>query len=334
MMSFYENDKVDILRLSHTKRGKGRIGTLIKFVLFTIRTLFKLIKLKPAAILYYESHSALPVFAYKRYFNKSVRIFIHYHEYMSPDDYRQPGMRIINYAHSKEKYLYKIAEWISHTNSDRMDLFLKDNPFVNKSICNTMPNFPSREWALSSSRQKSSKPICKMVYVGSFGSFEDLYIEEFLKWVKQNAATVSLDIYSFNIPAHVVSFISELGAMNVKLKGAVNYDSLPLVLKKYNVGIILYKATNLNFKHNAPNKLFEYLGCGLDVWFPEEMTGCYQYIHSETYPKVIKVNFREIESFDFKCAIKRDGLKERNVSFYCEEVLKPLAYKLFAIAGK
>lgn len=326
--TLYANKKVDILRISNNKRVKGGVGTLLRFANFTIRTLFKLIRSKPTAILYFESHSALPVFAYKRFFNKNARIFIHYHEYMSPDDYAQPGMRTINFAHSKEKHLFKTAEWISHTNSERMALFLKDNPSLDKRVCRIMPNYPSREWAFIPNRKKTIDQVCKLVYVGSFGSFEDLYIKEFLTWIKQNTGTISLDIYSFKVPAHVVAFIAELDAKNIELKGAVNYDSLPLVLKQYNVGIIMYKATSLNVKHSEPNKLFEYLGCGLDVWFPEEMLGCYEYIHSESYPKVIKINFREIESFDFKSAIKRDGLKERNISFYSEDVLKPLAHKL------
>ncbi len=326
--TLYANKKVDILRISNNKKVKGSVGTLMRFANFTIRTLLKLIRLKPAAILYYESHSALPVFVYKRFFNKNVRVFIHYHEYMSPNDYAQPGMRIISFAHSKEKYLFKKAEWISHTNNERMALFLNDNPSIDKSVCRLIPNYPSREWAFVQDKKKYFNQVCKFVYVGSFGSFEDLYIKEFLTWIKQNAGAVFLDIYSFNVPAHIVAFITELGAQNIELKGAVSYELLPLVLKEYNVGVILYKATTLNFKHNAPNKLFEYQGCGLDVWFPEEMLGCYEYIHSETYPKVIKVNFREIDKFDYKFAINRNGLKERSIAFYCEDVLTPLAKKL------
>jgi hypothetical protein len=332
--TLYANKRVDILRISNSKKARGAVGTVMRFAKFTIRALFKLIRLKPAAILYFESHSALPVFAYKRFFNKNARVFIHYHEYMSPDDYAQPGMRTINFAHSKEKYLFKTAEWISHTNNERMDLFLKDNPSLDKRRCHIMPNYPLREWAFIPDREKKIGQVCGLVYVGSFGSFEDLYIKEFLTWVKQNAGTIFLDIYSFKVPAHVVAFIEELGAKNIELKGAVNYDSLPSVLTNYNVGVIMYKATSLNVLHSEPNKLFEYLGCGLDVWFPEEMLGCYPYIHEETYPKVIKVNFKDIDNFDFKSAIKRDGLKERDIAFYCEDVVQPLAYKLLNVSGK
>lgn len=332
--TLFSNEKIDILRISNSKRIKGGIGTLWRFANFTIRTLLRLIKLKPASILYYESHSALPTYIYKRFFNKNVRVLIHYHEYMSPEDYAQPGMRTINYSHLKEEYLYKIAVWISHTNNERMALFLKDNPSVNKSVCGIMPNYPSRKWACIPGRKKSIDEVCRLVYLGSFGSFEDLYIKEFLTWVKQQAGKVTLDIYSFSVPAHVTAFITGLGAQNIELKGTVNYESLPAVLKEYNVGVIMYKATTLNFKHNAPNKLFEYLGCGLDVWFPEEMQGCFEYIHSETHPKVIKVNFRDIKNFDYSTAIKRDGVNERDITFYCEDVLEPMAQKLLVTANK
>ena len=50
----------------------------------------------------------------------------------------------------------------------------------------------------------------------------------------------------------------------------------------------------LNFVHNAPNKLFEYLNCGLDIWYPEEMIGCRAYDQIE-YPTIKQINFNDIE---------------------------------------
>jgi hypothetical protein len=331
--SFYVNKHANIIRSTQGFKKWGGIGTILRFLFFTVNALFKLIKLKPAAIYYYESHSALPVYLYKKYVNKRVRILIHYHEYMSPEEYRQKGMRVINYAHSKERYLYTVAEWISHTNGERMKMFLIDNPSIKRDICHIAPNFPSRKWAVAAKDQRNFNQIYKLVYVGSFGSFDDLYIREVLQWVKKNRGTVSLDIYSFNMPQHISNYIEELKADNIQVKGAVKYDSLPLVLKEYNIGLIMYKATSLNVKYCAPNKLFEYLACGLDVWFPEDMLGCYEYINSESFPKVIKINFRELDRFDVKTAANRNGIKERETDFYNEEVMKPLAKKLFALPG-
>lgn len=52
------------------------------------------------------------------------------------------------------------------------------------------------------------------------------------------------------------------------LDSGINYSDLPGVIRAYDVGVILYNGHIANYVFNAPNKLFEYLACGLDVWSP------------------------------------------------------------------
>ena len=272
----YSNKHATIKRLYTNRRNVGFLARLAKFSSFITKAFLDLIKFKPDVIVYFESHSALPVFLYQ-IFRRNMKLFIHYHEYMTPAEYSQKGMRFVKLAHSKERLLYKFAQWISHTNQERVNFFLKDHPEVDPSICHVLPNYPPLKW--SGSHCPATGPeVLKLVYVGSFGSLEHLFIEEVLVWVKSLNGKVTLDIYSYNVSDEVNSLLSSLNAQNITLNGSIDYNKLPHVLRKYDVGLIFYKATSLNVKYCAPNKLFEYLACDLDVWFSKEMTGCYPYI--------------------------------------------------------
>ena len=94
----------------------------------------------------------------------------------------------------------------------------------------------------------------------------------------------------------VEKYVNEKDIKHVNFKRSIEYERLPEKLKNYNVGLILYKGTFDNYKYNAPNKLFEYLVCGLDVWFPDEMTGCHPFINYDTYPRVVNLDFNNLNS--------------------------------------
>ena len=108
----YENKEIALYR---TRLRKGKSHAVINLCLywwFNIVALVKLIAFKPNAILYFESYSAFPVYFYKRYLNREVPVFIHYHEYSSVTWY-QSGMRSVRYYYDLErKYLWKKAQWI------------------------------------------------------------------------------------------------------------------------------------------------------------------------------------------------------------------------------
>jgi hypothetical protein len=99
------------------------------------------------------------------------------------------------------------------------------------------------------------------------------------------------DIYSDNHNEEVIAFLKTLNAPNIHFKGAVAYDDLPLVLPKYDVGVILYNGNTPNYEYNAPNKFFEYYICGLNVWFGQGMKGMIPYIKADSKPVVELVNF-------------------------------------------
>ena len=93
------------------------------------------------------------------------------------------------------------------------------------------------------------------------------------------------------------------------------------------VGVVLYNGHIPNYIYNAPNKLFEYLACGLDVWFPDVMAGSMDYVNKNGFPKVLSIDFNNLNKFDLAAAIERQG-SESKYLFFCEEALKPLIDKL------
>jgi hypothetical protein len=114
----------------------------------------------------------------------------------------------------------------------------------------------------------------------------------------------------------------------IQLKEGVDYDKLPFVLKKYDVGVVLYNGHIANYVLNAPNKLFEYIACGLDVWFPTVMKGSLDYTTTGSYPKVMAVDFTSLKDFNLHTAMDRKNHTIQQHPFFCEYVLKELCHKL------
>ena len=89
----------------------------------------------------------------------------------------------------------------------------------------------------------------------------------------------------------------------------------------------MYKGHIPNYVYNAPNKLFEYLTSGLDVWYPSVMVGSDQFITIQGFPKVLSIDFNDLSKFDLSKALERTG-SLNELSFFCEDSLEPLIDKL------
>ena len=89
-------------------------------------------------------------------------------------------------------------------------------------------------------------------------------------------------------------------------------NCIPNVLDKYDVGLLLYKAQILNFQWNETNKFYEYLICGLDVWYPKEMLLLHEMEKSKFAPKIIEVDFKDIN-----IEIEKTSRRIDNTSYSC-----------------
>ena len=267
----YKADSAQIFKPIKENKADSSIMVLLKYLYFSLFTLLKLITNKPDVVLYYESVSAFPVFLYKRFFRRKVKVCIHYHEYMTPEEYCRPGMRLSKFNHKLEiTYLYNAACWISQTNEYRKRFFLNDYPFINHAKCHVMPNYPPRSWHVER-KKYAADGIVKCVYVGSL-SLHDTYVKEFCEWVAKQQGKVTFDIYSFNFYADVKAAIHEISSPYITFhEKGVAYHDIPAVLAKYDVGLLLYKAKTLNVRYCETNKFYEYLISGLNVWYTKEM---------------------------------------------------------------
>lgn len=323
----YRNNRLSIKRYA-MPGNEFVLWRLWKYFRFNFGVLFALIWLKPKKILYYETYSAYPVYLYKKYFNQKVEVFAHCHEYFSPEWWRNVSMRLMRYYYKKEvSYLYPRAVWLSQTNAKRLELFLQDIGRPQLDTGHVYPNFPPKSWRSYRVTNEIASPV-RLIYVGSFGSVKTLYIPEILEWVKSLNGKAVLDVYSIDVPREIEQYIKGLDCPFIQLKGPVPYTELPKVLANYDVGLILYKGTTKNFIYNAPNKLFEYLVCGLDVWYPQEIEGIYPYDSTEYWPKVTRLDFSDLCSHQVEELVTRKPGFERTVNYTCEEASAPLIGRL------
>ena len=294
----------------------------LQYLLFYARTFLGLIGSRPGILLYYESISSLPALLYKKYFGRKARLFIHYHEYTSIPEYEQ-GMSLTRYLHRMEKRQYASADWLSQTNDDRIACFTRDLQGVSLPVLRVLPNYPPASWKRPTRNGRAAGGPLRIVYIGAL-SLDTMYTREFAQWVRRQQGEVIWDIYTNNLSPDSLAFLRAEGESFIRFRGATDYFSLPEVLKDYDVGIILYKGHIPNYVYNAPNKLFEYLACGLDVWFPDTLRGSYPYVTSGTYPRVMSLDFGALDGFSWQKATDREGLSLRNPTWYCEDVLVAL----------
>lgn len=310
---------IKIIRLGRSGNNLNVFERYIGYLVFYVGTLLGLVTNLPRKILYYETISFFPVYLYKRFIKKSAGIWAHYHEYTTPKEYEK-GMLLSRKFHVLEKRMYKDMDGLSHTNEYRMSFFLKDTSPITPLSTNIFPNFPPRKWY--DTIKRSTSVVIRIVYIGSL-SMDTMYTREMAAWVLAQDGKVTWDIYSFNFSPGAKAYLSALNTSIIRLKEGVNYESLPTILGNYDIGVILYTGHIPNYVYNAPNKLFEYLGAGLQVWIPDSLVGAFPYLEANEHPRVLALDFKTLSKMCYKDIV----LGERNSAskIYCaEEVYKPL----------
>ena len=323
---FQVNDsRISIRRIGFSGKGLSSLKRYLYYLQFYTLCCIQLMVLKPLKILYFETLSSFPAYLYRRYISKKASILAHYHEYTSPEEYAG-GMKLARYFHKKEQWLYPHMKWISHTNKERLQRFQSDEKLADGSTGHIMPNYPGKAWL---QKKAGNTGYARIVYVGAV-SRETMYFENFINWVLQQHGRFTFDIFSSHISEEDKRWIMQCDEKCIRLHAAVDYYSLPAILAQYDTGVILYKGHIPNYVINAPNKLFEYLACGLDVWVAREITGCSSYYTHNTWPRVLPVDFQRMEHFDWQAAVEKAGLHYLPPSWYYEEVYPAIAGALFS----
>ncbi|WP_224994861.1 hypothetical protein [Cesiribacter sp. SM1] len=284
------SQRVNIVRSAYPSAHKSSLHRLFAYGRLMASWLVQLVKLKPDAIIYYEILSAPAVWLYLQFLR--VPLHIHYHEYLEPSFLKRVSF-LSKVCFLFDRALHKKAVSISHTNARRVALFAQDFPSIDRKKLLELPNFPPLHWRVAANGEmvSSSASTLKIVYVGSSLVPGNTFLIPLLEWVKQHPE-LELAIYDSRPNQATVEIIRQLHSKRITLiSNGVPYHQLPEVLSQYHVGVIMYKAVNKNYIHNAPNKLFEYLICNLQVIFAEEMEGIYPYILPEYRDKIIPVDF-------------------------------------------
>lgn len=294
----YKNTNIaQVQRLKLPKPQDAKLYRLLTYLRFNIKTFWDLLFFSPDVVLYYESYSAGPVYWYFRYFGKNKKLFIHYHEYFDQAWYNR-GMAIVKQYYKYEKeFLWHRAQWISHTNTFRRDLLLKAYPLLQESKIHVLPNYPPSSW-YKKVKYKSSRisKVVKTVYVGSL-SLKDTFIKPYCDWLLSQNGNVILDVYAYNLHKDTLKYLKQLRSPFIRFfEDGLAYEDLPKVLPKYDIGLILYKGNTPNYIYNAPNKLFEYMACGLEVWVPQVMIGCQPYLNIKERPIVRTVDYTNLNN--------------------------------------
>jgi hypothetical protein len=257
---------------------------------------------------------------YKKIKKSKVKLLAHYHEYCSPQEYAN-NMILVKAMHEQEIKMYPNSYyWISQTNEVRLQKMISDHHLesIDQPVFHTLPNYPSKFWSKNKACRRISRKI-RLVYVGSLG-YDTTYLKELTQWALKNKAQVTLDFYSHNLDEKAKSFLDSVKKNGIQYHGSVHYRQLPEILADYDVGLVIYKPVSDNWIQNAPNKIFEYLACGLDVWFSKTMTYALKLATEETFPRIIPVDFENLEGFDVEKAVSRTGLCYKETNFFYENV--------------
>lgn len=324
-LELVEFNNVKIVRFKAIDSNKFIFSRVFHYVYIYLTVLFNLVISKPKSIFYYESLSSLPIVIY-RFFNSKFNLYIHYHELFTLKQLEKGRALHKLFSKLEVKYLYSNAIWISQTNSKRMEIFLQQHHLdFNPKQHKCLPNYPSKEWLANKEEKhledyEKRKDVTKLVHIGAL-SFNDMYLNEVLETFGNNDK-FELHFYSHATNKEIINKLESFN--NVSFMGSINYNAIPNLRLKYDIGLVLYKGNSLNFTYNAPNKIFEYLALDLDVWCSKKLITAFDYVIEDTYPKMLMVDYENLPTLNVNALLSREGLVYKSTPYYCEAVYKPL----------
>ncbi len=283
---------VKILRLGSVSNNS--IIRYFSYLNYNIIGTIILLITRPEKVLIFESLSIFPAYIYSKVFTKKA-IHIHFHEYISIPEKESSSLYMIFLFYLEDKLLRKYTS--SQTNEDRKELFLKDHTYLKTETVAVFPNMPPSSWWTDWGKHKESwnGGKIKLVYVGVLDS-ETMYLEEVLHWVKENPEELELTLISHQGNSKTEEIIQKFKSNNIIVKSAIDYYCLPMELVKYDIGLVLYKGHIPNYVYNVPNKVYEYLNCGLMVLVDDAILS----LKRQNILGVIQSPFKEISQINMK----------------------------------
>jgi hypothetical protein len=287
--NWFKKEGIKINRI--TQNNKSSIKRYWCYFVFNLLTTIKLFIQKPSIILGIETLSFFPIYIYK-VFNKNAYIVLHHHEYY-PLDFISKSSAYYKFLHKVEKKLYKLVDCVSLTNDDRLGFFLDDYKFIDKNKLIISENFPPYDWVDIAKQNKKPVPddIIRIVHVGSLGG-QTMYVKEIVDWVIAQNGKYQLDFYTENIETDVKEYLIKLNFNYIRLMGSIKYFELPKMLVNYDIGLTIYKKCFVNTTYLVPNKVLEYLACGLYVWYSSDLISTSKFVKKNKLNGCVEIDFR------------------------------------------
>jgi hypothetical protein len=256
------------------------------YVWFNLMSTVVLLMHRVDKITVFETLSIYPLWLSSNFF-KSMKGHIHFHEYISEKERSESSAYL--------KVLFKLEDQLlkkfpcSQTNEDRKQLFLSDKPFLKSEMVEIRPNMPPKFWWKNYGQFKKNNFTGKVrfVFVGACDN-RTMYVKEVLDWVHANQDLLELTIISQQLDKQTKDLIALYDTKAIKVMEPIDYYDLPKELVKYDIGIVLYKGHTPNVVYSVPNKVFEYLSCGLQVIVDQKLR------------TTIKLGIEQIQIVDFK----------------------------------
>jgi len=252
----------------------------------------------------FESLSVFPLWLRMK-LRPSTKAHLHFHEYLSEPE-RKASSGYMKCLFILEDQLLKNYT-CSQTNKDRKRLFLEDKPFLKPAQVEVRPNMPPKSWwnKCGQFKKPSTDGKIRLVHVGAC-DYKTMYVKELLDWVQSNQDTLELTFISQQLDAETKALILSYNCPTIFLKAPVNYYDLSQELIKYDVGLVLYKGHNPNYIFNVPNKVHEYLACGLKVLVDNKLTTTVQ-LKNEKILSLELANMKELNVQDIKGRLEKDS---------------------------
>ena len=245
----------------------------------------------------FESLSVFPLWLRMK-LRPSSKAHLHFHEYLSEPERKASSGYM--------KCLFKLEDQLlknyicSQTNEDRKRLFLVDKPFLKPAQVEVRPNMPPKSWwnKFGQFKKPSTDGKIRLVHVGACDN-KTMYVKEVLDWVQSNQDSFELTFISQQLDAETKALILSYNCPSICIKAPVNYYELPQELMNYDVGLVLYKGHIPNYVHNVPNKVHEYLSCGLKVLCDYSLKTTVELMHENIH----SIKLKELEGISTKILI-------------------------------
>lgn len=198
-----------------------------------------------------------------------------------------------------QKFCIRYCDVIMHAEGNRLEYFKKHHdPTGRKQFL--LENFPKYIERVDIGLRPVSPPI-RVLYMGGMGI--ERYTKELIDVFRELGSDYCFDLVGPKTPEFLEELESDLErnpALNVKVCDSIPYSQMGETIRKYHIGIALYKNNNLCNYYCAPNKVYDYLMSGVPVI-------------ANNYPGLLKVLeegklgvcIKEVDLENFRIALQR-----------------------------